>query len=184
MDYTEQKGFSFRLLVNMITNFVYFLFVLLNSPTTLDTPCAHTCLGRLSKSDNIKDKKTTTISPMVSVRNGTKAIDFYKRAFGAEQVFRVQAPSREVVSRLSVDGPEFWLADKSHRNSNFSPESIGGSTARMVLVVGNPDAAFERAILAGGNIIWPVSDQPYGWRAGRLLGPFGHHWEIEAACIK
>jgi len=77
-----------------------------------------------------------------------------------------------------VDGAEFWLADESPEHLNFSPESLGGATVRMVLTVENPDTLFERAIAAGATQVSPVSDQEYGWRVGRLVDPFGHHWEI------
>ena len=124
----------------------------------------------------------TTIAPLLSVRKGAQAIEFYKAAFGAVELFRVDAKSGEVVARLSVDGAEFWLADESPENQNFSPESLGGGTARMVMTVEDPDAAFERAIAAGANVVWPVSNQ-YGWRLGRAVDPFGHHWEIgRASC--
>jgi len=114
---------------------------------------------------------------MLSVRNGLKALDFYKAAFGAEEVFRVENENREVVARLSVGGAEFWIADESPQHQNFSPESLGGGTVRMVMIVDNPDTAFERALQAGGKVVWPVGDQ-YGWRLGRMVDPFGHHWEI------
>jgi PhnB protein len=120
---------------------------------------------------------TTTIAPMLSVRRGAQAVEFYKAAFGASEVFRVDNEHGEVVARLSVNGAEFWVADESPPNANFSPESLGGSTTRMIMVVENPDAAFERAIVAGGTVVWPVSNQ-YGWRLGRLVDPCGHHWEI------
>jgi PhnB protein len=81
------------------------------------------------------------------------------------------------VVRRSVNGAEFWLADESPENQNFSPESLGGGTERMVMTVEDPDAAFERAVAAGANVVWPVSNQ-YGWRLGRVADPFGHHWEI------
>lgn len=123
-----------------------------------------------------KDRKTS-IAPMLSVRNGVKAIEFYKAAFGAEELFRIQSESGDVVARLSVGGAEFWLADESPENFNFSPESLGGGSVRMVMIVEDPDAAFERAVTAGGKVIWPVSDQ-YDWRIGRIVDPFGHHWEI------
>ncbi len=119
----------------------------------------------------------TSIAPLLSVRKGAHAIEFYKAAFGAVELFRVDAKSGEVVARLSVDGAEFWLADESPENQNFSPESLGGGTARMVMTVEDPDAAFERAVAAGANVVWPVSNQ-YGWRLGRVVDPFGHHWEI------
>ncbi|MGH9429992.1 MAG: VOC family protein [Terriglobia bacterium] len=115
---------------------------------------------------------------MLSVRNGVRAIEFYKAAFGAGELFRVDDQSGAVVARLSVGEAEFWLADESPEHGNFSPESLGGGSVRMVMIVKDPDAAFERAIAAGATVVWPVSDQPYGWRVGRIVDPFGHHWEI------
>lgn len=124
------------------------------------------------------ENQKTSIAPMLSVRNGARAIEFYKIAFGASELFRIGDPGGAVVARLSVAGAEFWLADESPEHLNFSPESLGGGTVRMVLTVEDPDATFARAVTAGATAIWPVEDQPYGWRVGRLLDPFGHHWEI------
>jgi PhnB protein len=120
----------------------------------------------------------TSIAPLLSVRNGVKAIEFYKAAFGASELFRVDDGSGAVVARLSVEEAEFWLADESPEHSNFSPESLGGGSVRMVMIVKDPDAAFARAVTAGASVVSPVSDQPYGWRLGRIVDPFGHHWEI------
>jgi len=120
----------------------------------------------------------TAIAPMLSVRKGASAIEFYKRAFGAEELFRVEDGSGAVVARLSVDGADFWLADESPEHSNFSPESLGGGSVRMVLIVEDPDAVFQRAVSAGATVVWPVKDEAYGWRVGRIADPFGHHWEI------
>jgi PhnB protein len=120
----------------------------------------------------------TVIAPLLSVRRGASAIEFYRRAFGATEVFRVSDDSGGVVAQLSVNGAEFWLADESPKHTNFSPESLGGSSVRMLLIVEDPDSVFARAIGAGATIVWPVADQPYGWRVGRLADPFGHHWEI------
>lgn len=117
------------------------------------------------------------IAPLLSVRNGAAAVEFYRAAFGAEVVFRVDAPDGAVVATLSVDGAEFWVADESPENGNFSPETLGGATVRMVMTVEDPDAAFARAVTAGATVVWPVSDQ-YGWRLGRVVDPYGHHWEI------
>jgi PhnB protein len=114
---------------------------------------------------------------MLSVRNGARAIEFYQAAFGADVLFRIDSDSGEVVARLSVAGAEFWLADESPQHFNFSPETLGGGTARMVMTVENPDAVFERALAAGAKAVWPVSNQ-HGWRIGRIVDPFGHHWEI------
>jgi len=123
--------------------------------------------------------QNTAIAPMLSVRNGVKAIEFYKAAFGADELFRIDDESSgAVVARLSVGESEFWVADESPEHGNFSPESLGGGSVRMVMIVKDPDAAFERAVTAGANVVWPVSNQPYGWRVGRIVDPFGHHWEI------
>jgi len=116
------------------------------------------------------------LSAMLSVRDGAKAVDFYKEAFGAEVLFRIDEGS--VIAQLSIGGAEFWLADESPEHSNFSPETLGGSTLRMVLVVDDPDAVFDRAVAAGAKVVWPVEDQSYRWRLGRIVDPFGHHWEI------
>jgi PhnB protein len=124
------------------------------------------------------DEKTKTlISPMLSVRRGAQAVEFYKQAFGAKETYRVEAPDGAVVSTLSVDGAEFWVADESPAHKNFSPETLGGSTTRMVLVTHDPDAMFARAIAAGAKEVQPVKNQ-HGWRLGRVEDPYGHHWEI------
>ncbi len=114
---------------------------------------------------------------MLSVRKGAKAIEFYKAAFGAGELFRIDNEKGDVVARLSVGAAEFWVADESPEHLNFSPESLGGGSVRMVMTVEDPDAVFERAVAAGAAVVWPVSDQ-YGWRLGRVVDPFGHHWEI------
>jgi PhnB protein len=114
---------------------------------------------------------------MLSVRNGMQAIEFYTAAFGAVELFRV-GDGESVVAQMSIDGCEFWLADESPEHFNFSPATVGGGTIRMVLTVEDPDAVFDRAITAGAAVVWPVEDQPYGWRVGRMADPFGHHWEI------
>lgn len=119
-----------------------------------------------------------TIAPWLSVRNGAKAVDFYKAAFGATEAFRIDAPDGAVVARLSVDGAEFWLGDESPQHHNFSPESLGGrGTVRMVLTVADPDSVFKRAVSAGATEVVPVQEM-HGWRVGRIVDPFGHHWEI------
>jgi len=117
------------------------------------------------------------IAPMLSVRRGKQAIEFYKAAFGAEELYRVESPDGAVVARLSVGADEFWLADESPEHSNFSPESLGGGTVRMVFIVADPDAVFDRAVKAGAKEVWPVANR-HGWRIGRVVDPFGHHWEI------
>jgi PhnB protein len=114
---------------------------------------------------------------MLSVRKGAQAVEFYKAAFGAIEVFRVESPDGAVVARLSVDGAEFWVADESPEHANFSPESLGGGTVRMILTVADPDAMFAKAVAAGAREVVAVKNA-YGWRLGRVVDPFGHHWEI------
>jgi PhnB protein len=75
------------------------------------------------------------LSPLLSVRNGLRAIEFYKAAFGADELFRVDDGHGSVVARLSIGKAEFWLADESPEHSNFSPESLGGSTVRMIMTL-------------------------------------------------
>jgi PhnB protein len=118
----------------------------------------------------------TSIAPMLSVRNGVKALEFYREAFGAEELFKIENGG-SVVARLAVEGAEFWVADESPEHLNFSPETLGGGTVRMVMIVSDPDAAFERAVKAGAQVVVPVRND-YGWRLGRVVDPYGHHWEI------
>lgn len=120
----------------------------------------------------------TAIAPLLSVRNGAKAIEFYKTAFGATELFREDDPANgAVVARLAMAEAEFWVADESPEHQNFSPETLGGGSVRMVMTVEDPDAGFDRAVAAGATVVWPVSNQ-HGWRLGRIVDPFGHHWEI------
>ena len=119
----------------------------------------------------------SSISPWLSVRNGAQAVDFYKSAFGAIEVYRLEDPGGGVVARLSVDGAEFWLSGESSDDGNSSPESLGGGSVRMILTVPDPDAVFAQALRAGASEVFPVGEE-HGWRLGRVVDPFGHHWEI------
>jgi len=118
-----------------------------------------------------------SIAPMLSVRQGARAVEFYKSAFGAVEVYRVEDPGGSVVSRLAVESAEFWVADESPEHGNFSPESLGGGTIRMILTVPDPDTMFATAVAAGAQVVHAVAEA-YGWRLGRVVDPFGHHWEI------
>ncbi len=120
-----------------------------------------------------------SVSAQLSVRRGREAVEFYKRAFGAVEVYRVAGTHEHpaVVSQLQVGDASFWVADESPEHENFSPETLGGSTARMLLIVDDPDAAVERAVDAGARIVRPVTEE-HRWRLGRIADPYGHHWEI------
>lgn len=131
----------------------------------------------MNQDETTNARVKTTIAPLLSVRRGAKAVAFYKAAFGAEEIFRIGDDDGEVVARLSVDGAEFWVADESPPHKNFSPETLNGATTRIILTVDDPDASFDRAIKAGATVVVPMDNQ-YGWRLGRVVDPFGHHWEI------
>ncbi len=118
-----------------------------------------------------------SVAPMLSVRNGARAVEFYKAAFGATEVYRMEDPSGAVVAQLAVAGAAFWLSDESPEHGNFSPQTLGGGSVRMILTVPDPDSMFAKAIAAGAGEVSAV-EEAYGWRVGRVVDPFGHHWEI------
>ena len=118
-----------------------------------------------------------SIVPWLTVRRSPEAVEFYKRAFGAVEVYRFDGSENSVVARLSVHGAEFWVGDESPEHRNFSPELLGGSTLRIVFTVPDPHAVFNRAIAAGARQVYPVHEE-HGWLVGRLADPYGHHWEI------
>ena len=119
----------------------------------------------------------TSIAPFLSVRRGADALAFYKAAFGAEELHTIVDPSGALVAQLAVDGAQFWVSDESPEHGNFSPETLRGGTVRMILTVADPDAAFARAVAAGATVVAPMTED-YGWRVGRIVDPYGHHWEI------
>ena len=121
----------------------------------------------------------TKIVAQLSVRRGRAAVDFYKAAFGAVEDHRVGGTDAhaELVCQLSVGSASFWVSDEAPEHGNFSPETLAGGTVRVLLLVEDPVAAIARAIAAGATEIYAV-DQQHGWLLGRIVDPFGHHWEI------
>ena len=115
----------------------------------------------------------------LSVRRGRAAIAFYEEAFGARVVYRVGGTDEHesVVAQLQVGDASFWVADESPEHANYSPETLGGGTVRMLLVVADPDAVVAQAVAAGAREVYSVAEE-HGWRLGRIEDPFGHHWEI------
>ena len=116
----------------------------------------------------------TSVTATLSVRNWARAVEFYKAAFGADELFRIEGGG---VAQFSVAGAEFWVAEESPENLNYSPESLGGCSVRMLLIVEDPAAVYKQAVAAGAKEVASVADD-YGWRLGRIVDPFGHHWEI------
>ena len=115
----------------------------------------------------------------LSVRNGRAAVEFYKAAFDAVEVYRFGGTDdlEEVVAQLAVGNSLFWVEDESPPHGNFSPETVGGATTRMLLIVDDPESVLARAVAEGATPISPVGDE-HGWRLGRIDDPFGHRWEI------
>ena len=128
---------------------------------------------------NVHNSKAvvTIIAPWLSVKNSTAALAFYKAAFGATESFRLEDPGGAIVARLSIEGAEFWLSDESPEHGNFSPATVGGGTVRMILTLADPETFFSKALEGGATEVFPVRED-YGWKLGRLVDPFGHHWEI------
>lgn len=119
----------------------------------------------------------TTITPWLSICNDLNAVDFYKAAFRAIEVYRLDDPGGGSVVKLSVEGAEFWLSIEATDKENLSPASLGGNSIRMILTVEDPDAFFNQALKSGAVEIFPVGEE-HGWKLGRLADPFGFHWEI------
>jgi PhnB protein len=124
--------------------------------------------------DKLDEGFRTAITATLSVRDWARAMDFYKAAFGASERYRVPGGG---VGQLSVFDAEFWVAEESPPHKNFSPELLGGCSVRMLLIVEDPAAVCAQAIRAGATEVAPVADA-HCWRLGRIVDPFGHHWEI------
>jgi len=120
----------------------------------------------------------SSLTPMLTVKDAGAAIAFYRNAFGAVEESRVTTPTGQVVAELAIDGLPFFVVDENPAAFNLSPSSLDGTTVRLNLIVDDPDAATARAIAAGASEVFPVSDQPYGLRQGRIADPDGHHWLI------
>jgi PhnB protein len=121
---------------------------------------------------------TARLTTMMSVRRGRDAVDFYTRAFGASVLSRFDAPDGTLVAQLALGQSEFWVSDEAPEYRNFSPETLGGGSMHLVILVDDPDAVYDCAIAAGATVECRVHDEPYGWRIGKLRDPFGHAWEI------
>ena len=121
----------------------------------------------------------TSVSPELSVRRGREALEFYKAAFGAVEIYRVGGTeeNEDVVAQLSVGNAFFWVSDESPPNKSFSPESLGGSTVRLLLIAEDPHSVVEQAVALGASKVSPVAEE-HGWLLGRIEDPFGHQWEI------
>jgi PhnB protein len=117
------------------------------------------------------------LSPAIAVHDAAQAIEFYKRAFGATELYRLKDPESGKVghAEITIKGMLLMLADE-YPAFNKSPKTLGGTAIRLSLMCDNVDAEFKRATDAGAEVVRPLSDQFYGHRSGCLRDPFGHEW--------
>jgi uncharacterized glyoxalase superfamily protein PhnB len=121
----------------------------------------------------------TEIYPFLAVKDVDAAVAFYAEAFGArEEMERVAAPDGPQVALLVIEGQHVGVATEAVDLGTPSPETVGATTVRISLHVADADASQARAVAAGAREMFPVADQPYGLRQGRVVDPFGHHWLI------
>ncbi|CAN5657083.1 hypothetical protein BH20ACT2_BH20ACT2_06650 [soil metagenome] len=122
---------------------------------------------------------STTLTPYLVMRRAAEAIDFYKEAFGAIEIYRLAQPDGRVGhAELAIGDARFYLADEFPEMDILGPESLGGSPVKLQLVVDDVDAVFARAVAAGARVLRPVEDQFYGDRNGQIVDPFGHGWSL------
>jgi len=118
-----------------------------------------------------------SVTPYLIIRDAKKAIDFYQRAFGAVELFRLDGPNDTIAhAEIKIGNSPVMLAEAT--DGYTDPLTLGGSTVSFMLYVPDVDAAFARAIAAGGTVKRPVADQFYGDRTGTLIDPFGHVWSL------
>jgi PhnB protein len=120
-----------------------------------------------------------TVTPYLVVDGAARAIEFYKEAFGAKELFRMAGPDGQVGhAEIMIGDSHVMLSDEHPQMNARGPQSFGGSPVSFVLYVADVDASVERAVAAGAKLTRPVADQFYGDRTGGVEDPFGHAWYI------
>lgn len=120
-----------------------------------------------------------TITPYLIVNDGAKAIEFYKKAFGATELFRMPRPDGKIGhAEIRIGDSPVMLADECPEMHAHSPKTVGGTAVTLHCYVENVDEVFKQAVAAGATVKRPVANQFYGDRAGSLEDPFGHAWYI------
>lgn len=120
-----------------------------------------------------------TATPRIYVKGVADAVEFYKRAFDAHELGRAADSAGEIVSaEIKIGDSMISLSKESPEWRNYSPQSLGGATMLITLNVEDADAVWGQAISSGAKEIFPLEDQPYGYRQGRIEDPFGHFWII------
>ena len=120
-----------------------------------------------------------TVTPYLYIRGATQAIDFYKRAFGAEERYRMPGPDGRIGhAELTLGDSIIMLADEMPEHGIKSPHSLSGTSVSLAVYVEDADAAFNRAVDAGATVLQPLKDQFYGDRSGKVADPYGHQWSL------
>jgi len=120
-----------------------------------------------------------SVTPYLAISGASAAIEFYKKAFGAKELYRMPMPGNRVGhAELQIGDSRIMLADESPEMDAYGPKALGGSPVALMIYVENVDALFNQAIKAGGKMLRPVRDQFYGDRSGSLEDPFGHKWHL------
>ena len=124
---------------------------------------------------------THTITAHLIARDGDKAVEFYKKAFGAEVKDVHHSPDGKVMhAELRIGDSKLLLADEFPEFGSKSPQSLGGSPVVLNIYVEDVDALFNRAVAAGATVTMPLANQFWGDRYGQVVDPFGHHWALGA----
>ena len=119
------------------------------------------------------------VTPYLYIRGAAKALDFYKRAFGARELMRMDGPDGKIGhAEIAIGKAIVMLADESPAMDALSPETIGGTASSFLVYVPDVDAVFQQALKAGAKELSPVENKFYGDRMGMLTDPFGHQWAI------
>ncbi len=120
------------------------------------------------------------ITPYLTVRGADRAIDFYRKAFGAEELGRMNGPDGKTVvhAELKIGDSRLFLGDEVPGMECSSPETLGGSPTGIYLYVRDADETFRKAVAAGATVKRPLEEMFWGDRTGSVLDPFGHKWDI------
>jgi PhnB protein len=120
-----------------------------------------------------------SVTPYLIVRGGTAAIEYYNKAFGAVELFRIPAPGGKVGhAEIKIGDSMIMLADEHPEMGCIGPQTIGGSPVSLMIYVEDVDTVFERAVTAGGTVKEALQDKFYGDRMGTVVDPFGHIWHV------